>query len=291
MRNEALRNETTLNAPLDGSSLQLTEQQVRQYDQQGFLLLDDVFSQAQVERMRSAVVDVVAERNERTVLEAHQDVVRSVYGVHAHHRSFAAVARHADLVMPVKQALKGDVYVYQSKLNTKSAFDGEQWPWHQDYVYWLNEDSMPAPRALTAAVFLDDITELNGAMMVIPGSHRTGTLDADTYAGKPAGYEAAPDWIKNLTAKMKYTIPKETLVRLTRERGMVAPKGRAGSVLMFDCNIAHASAGNLSHLNRTIALFTYNRVDNAAPEETLHRPDFLVSRDTRPIVPVYNDAF
>ena len=75
-----------------------------------------------------------------------------------------------------------------------------------------------------------------------------------------------------------------TSTRAVADAGVVAPKGRAGSVLLFDCNLAHASPPNLSHLGRTIALFTYNRVDNAPPASALHRPEFLVSRDTRPIV-------
>jgi ectoine hydroxylase len=293
MENEVVRKERLSDAPVMGceGSVLLSEEQTCHYDQQGYLLLDELFRPSELERLRCHVREVVAERSERTVFEAHQGAVRSVYGIHAHHRVFGALARVARLVMPVRQVLRGEVYVYQSKLNTKSAFDGDQWPWHQDYVYWRYEDSMPAARALTAAVFLDDITELNGPMMIIPGSHRAGTLASDTYEGNPLGYEAAPAWIPNLTAKMKYTLPKDSLVRLTREAGIVAPKGRAGSVLLFDCNIAHASPPNLSHLGRTIALFTYNRVDNAPCEAALHRPDFLASRDTRPIVPAFNDSF
>jgi ectoine hydroxylase len=293
MENEVVRTERTSELPpmMSRDGFLLSEEQVRHYDQHGYLLLDGLFRPAEVERLRRHVLEVTSERSERTVFEAHQATVRSVYGIHAHHRVFGALARQAQLVMPVRQVLHGDVYVYQSKLNTKSAFDGDQWPWHQDYVYWLNEDSMPAARALTAAVFLDDITELNGPMMIIPGSHRAGTLASDTYDGKPPGYEAGPAWIPNLTAKMKYTLPKDSLMSLTRDAGIVAPKGRAGSVLLFDCNIAHASPPNLSHLGRTIALFTYNRVDNAPSEAALHRPDFLVSRDTRPIVPLFNDPF
>lgn len=293
MENEVVRADRVSDFPMMGceGSVLLSDEQKRHYEQHGYLLLDQLFLPADVERLRSHVLDVVSERSERTVFEAHQAAVRSVYGIHAHHRVFGALARQAKLVMPVRQILRGEIYVYQSKLNTKSAFDGDQWPWHQDYVYWRNEDSMPAARALTAAVFLDDITELNGPMMIIPGSHRAGTLASDTYEGNPQGYEAAPAWIPNLTAKMKYTLPKDSLVSLTREAGIVAPKGRAGSVLLFDCNIAHASPANLSHLGRTIALYTYNRVDNAPSESALHRPDFLVSRDTRPIVPMFGDSF
>ncbi len=265
--------------------------QIDRFVRDGFLLIDDLFSPDELDRVRASIEEATAERTERTVFESFSEVVRSVYGVHQHHRAFSDLARHPRVAGAAKQLLDGDVYVYQSKLNTKWAFDGDVWPWHQDYVYWLEEDAMPAARALTAAVFLDDINELNGAMMVIPGSHRSGVLDFETSKGRPPGYENAPGWIPSLTAKMKYTLDKKGLERLAREAGVVAPKGRAGSVLFFHCNLAHASPSNLSPFNRTLMLYTYNRVDNAPPEAGLHRPDFLVSRDTRPIVSVPDDVF
>jgi ectoine hydroxylase len=149
---------------------------------------------------------------------------------------------------------------------------------------------MPAPHALTAAVLLDDVTELNGPIALVPGSHQGGVLPYDTADGAPPGYEPAPSWIANLVARLKYTIRHDALLGLARTNGVVTPKARAGSVLVFDCNIAHASAVNLSPYARTIALFTYNRVDNAPDARALRRPEFLVSRDARAIVPVADDV-
>jgi ectoine hydroxylase len=269
----------------------LGEEQRVSFERDGFLLLEDVFALEELEVIQASIVEATAERGERTVLESFSQVVRSVYGVHQHQRAFADLSRHPRVAGVAKQLLGADIYVYQSKLNTKWAFDGDIWPWHQDYVYWLEEDAMPQARALTAAVFLDDITELNGPMMFIPGSHRSGVLGFDTSAGRPPGYENAPGWIPSLTARMKYTLDKKGLEHLAREAGVVAPKAKAGSVLFFDCNVAHASPSNLSPFNRTLMLYTYNRVDNAPSESSLHRPEFLVSRDTRPIDSVSDDVF
>jgi ectoine hydroxylase len=268
----------------------INHEQITSYDERGYLLLEGVFSQEEVAQLKCGVPPIVVDRTERTVLEHSNGSVRSVYGVHAHSRLFSQLARHPRLVEPVKQVLKGDVYVYQSKVNAKAAFDGDMWDWHQDYVYWLREDAMPAPRVLTSAVFLDDVTDLNGPLMLIPGSHRAGVLDFEMLEGRPQGYEDGPGWISNLTAKLKYTLDRRSVARLARERGVVAPKGRAGSVLLFDGNVAHASPPNISPFERTLALFTYNRVDNAPAETALHRPDFLASRDCRPLTCVSDDA-
>jgi ectoine hydroxylase len=257
---------------------------VAHYDRHGYVLVEGVFSPKEVRLLTAAVPALVEQRDERTVMEASGATVRSVYGIHQTSRAFGNLARHGRLVHPARHLLSDDVYLYQSKLNTKAVFDGDAWPWHQDYIYWLAEDGMPAPRALTAAVFLDDVNELNGPLMVIPGTHHEGTLGFASYQGQPTGYEDAPPWIANVVAKMKYTIDKETFIALARDNGIVALKGRAGSVVFFDCNLVHASPPNLSPFERTVALFTYNRCDNAPPADGLHRPDFLVARDTRPIV-------
>ena len=261
------------------------------YDRFGYLFLENVFSMQEIENIKACMPEILRERTERTVLEASQRTVRSVYGIHQHHPVFANLARHPRLVHRARALLRGDVYVYQSKLNTKSAVEGDVWPWHQDYVYWLCEDAMPAPRALTVAVFLDDVNELNGPMMLVPSSHHAGVLPFETADGLPPGYDDGPRWLPNLVAKLKYTLEKEAFIDLARANGIVAAKARAGAALFFDCNLAHASAPNLSPFDRSLAFLTYNRVDNAPPASALHRPDFLASRDTRPTVPVADPVF
>ncbi len=275
----------------DTSRSALSAEQVAHYHRNGYLMVEGIFSPEEISNIKTCVPGILTERNERTILELSNASVRSVNGIHQHSMAFSNLARHPRIVAPVQQLLDHDVYVYQSKLNTKAAFEGDAWPWHQDYVYWLKEDSMPRPQAITAAVFLDDVTEFNGPMMLLPGSHHAGVLNYDTYDGKPPGYESAPGWIPNVVAKMKYTIDREALVRLAQETSVVAPKGRTGAVLFFDCNVAHASPPNLSPFERTLALFTYNRVDNAPAESSLHRPEFLVERDIRPITSVSDNVF
>ncbi len=262
-----------------------------QYARDGFLFLDSLFDEEEVAAMRAAVPVATAERGEHVVFEVGTDTVRSVYGIHARDGAFAELARHPRLAATAATLLGADVYVYQSKLNTKAVFGGDVWPWHQDYVYWRNEDGMPSPRVVTVAVFLDDVTDVNGPMSLIPGSHRRGVMEHDSYAGHPTGYEDRPLWIANLVAQLKYTIRKDAFVREATQAGIVTPKGRAGSALFFHGNAAHASPHNLSPLPRTLALFTYNAVDNAPPAERLHRPAFLASRDTSAVVPGDDDAF
>jgi ectoine hydroxylase len=267
----------------------LTPRQVADFQGGGFLLLGDCFGPAELLVLQGGVAPALAARDERTILEASGEAVRSVYGLHSRNRVFSLLARHPRIVGPVRQLLGGEVYVYQSKLNVKSPFVGDVWEWHQDYIYWRDEDAMPAPRVVTAAVYIDDVDEFNGPLVMIPGSHREGVLPCQPAASAPAA--AGPPWLAHLSARLKYTIDRNVLTALARRHGLLASKAAAGAVLLFDGNLAHASAPNISPFARSIALFTYNHIDNAPPRAKLTRPEFLASRDERPITAVADDVF
>jgi len=72
--------------------------------------------------------------------------------------------------------------------------------------------------------------------------------------------------------------------------GLVAPKGPAGSALFFHSNVVHASSNNISPYDRTVVIVTFNSVENVPVWREKPRPDFIVSRDVAPIVPVLDDA-
>src|SRR5205085_12600576 len=85
------------------------------------------------------------------------------------------------LVEPANQMLGSNVYIHQFKINAKVALEGDQWEWHQDFLYWHKEDNMPSPRVLTAVLFLNHVTDFNGPILVIPGSHNEGMIDVNAY--------------------------------------------------------------------------------------------------------------
>jgi ectoine hydroxylase len=269
----------------------LTHEQVEAYRRDGFLFLPQCYSQEETQRIKERAHAAQQVPGEQIVHEKDAKTVRSLYGLHASDPLFDSLSRHHKLAQSAQALLDGPVYVYQSKLNYKAAFDGDVWDWHQDYIYWLREDGMPASHVLTAALFLDEINEFNGPLTLVPRSHQKGVLSPAVYDGTPKGYEQGPEWIGNLTAHLRYTVDRRIVSDLAREHGLVAPKGPAGSVLFFDGNVLHASQANISPFPRRVLLYTYNRVDNAPAKEGLRRPQFLVSRDTRPIEAPLADLF
>jgi ectoine hydroxylase len=137
---------------------------------------------------------------------------------------------------------------------------------------------MPEARAMNIAVFLDEVKPINGPLMLIPKSHKQGTL--------PAGHD------EQTTSYPLWTLDKETVTRLADEAapwgGIVAPTGKPGSVLMFHGNLVHASPPNITPYPRKIVYLTLCAVSNHITKFT--RPEWIAHRDFTPIVPVADDA-
>lgn len=277
--------------------MRLTQEQLTAYQEQGFVFIPSCFSADEVQVMKRELPATFAEDSPRRVVEKNSQIVRSVYGSHATNKVFRSLSAHPRLVEPALQILGEQCYIYQFKINAKAAFGGDLWEWHQDYIFWRNEDGVPEDHLVNAVVFLDDVNEFNGPMILVPCSHKAGTVDvtaqqpafaSDTSKENP--YHDSPAWISNLTADLKYALGKEVIARFVAQHGIVAPKGPAGSVLFFHCNLIHSSAANMSPFDRTIVLVTYNDVKNKPRPVPNPRPDFLAGRDSTPVTPLADDV-
>ncbi len=254
--------------------MKLSAAQISDFDAQGYLFLPDVFSGAEVEVLMREVPGIFAQDRPEVVREKDGKTPRTAFAAQNYNEVFARLARHPRLIEPVEQLLAGQVYIHQFKINAKAAFDGDVWQWHQDYGTWRRDDDMPEARAMNIALFLDDVTEFNGPLMFIPKSHKLGTLDA----GHDVDTTSYPLW----------TLDHETVTRLVEAGGLVAPKGPAGSVLMFHGNLVHGSPSNLSPWHRTIVYISACHVDNHI--RRFKRPEWIAHRDFTPITCLSDDC-
>jgi ectoine hydroxylase len=261
----------------------VTDEQVRQYREDGYLFLPGCFSAAEVAEMNGELPAIFAEDTPARVLEKGTGQVRSVYGSHSSNELFGRLVRDPRILEPARAILESDVYVHQFKINAKLAFVGEVWEWHQDYIFWQKEDGMPTSRVINVTVFLDDVTEFNGPLLFIPGSHKAGVMDPGKRKGDASD---GPAWAADVAADLSYTLTKEMIAEWVEARGIVAPKGPAGSVLLFDANVAHGSGPNMSPIDRKLMLVTYNSVLNIPEPRENPRPEFLCARDHSPVQPL-----
>ncbi|HZP78759.1 MAG TPA: phytanoyl-CoA dioxygenase family protein [Pseudolabrys sp.] len=259
--------------------MKLNAEQLRAFDELGYVFFPNCFSEEEIALLR-VEADNILKLDRQEVWREKTGAPRTAFAAHTFSDVFGLLARHPRLVEPLQQLFGESVYVHQFKLNAKAAFEGDVWQWHQDYGTWARDDGMPEARAMNIAVFLDDVLPINGALMLIPKSHKQGVL--------AAGHD------KSTTSYPLWTLDKETVTRLAKEGegkdgvGIVAPTGKAGSVLMFHGNLVHASPPNITPYPRKIVYLTLCAVSNHITKFT--RAEWIAHRDFTPIVPTEDDA-
>ncbi|HEX2829884.1 MAG TPA: phytanoyl-CoA dioxygenase family protein [Burkholderiales bacterium] len=247
--------------------MKLTASQIGQFEREGYLFFPGLFSPAEIAVLNAEVPRLYAQYRPENVRERGSDAVRTNFAAHMYSYPFAKLARHPRMVGPVQQIYGRELYMHQFKINGKMAFDGDVWQWHQDYGTWKNDDLMPEPRAMNVAIFLDEVNEFNGPLMFIPGSHELGVIDA------------AHD--VTTTSYPLWTIDNDTIAKLVARGGIVAPKGPAGSMILFHSCLVHASTSNLSPWNRVAVYLSLCACDNHI--RRFRRPEYIAHRDFTPL--------
>jgi ectoine hydroxylase len=255
-------------APPPIGSVGLDPEQLAAFERDGVIALPERFSRAEVDALNAALDELMDEDVPENIREKSSGVVRTAMGLHLRHPLFAELVDDPRFLVPATQVL-GDVPVYaqQVKVNAKAAFTGEQWQWHYDFATHHHEDGVPEPLALNLHVFLDDVTEFNGPLVYVRGSHVGGpvatTLDTET------------------TSYDLWTVGPEVVGPLAERGGLISPKGPAGTMLLFGDSIVHASPPNLSPWPRRIFSLIVNPVSNR--QRTLRRADHFHHRDFTPL--------
>lgn len=262
----------------------LNAEQLAFYETQGFLFFEHMFSPEEVHYFREELTrlraEAAAQRRSEVVLEPGGDAVRSVFAVHQTHPVFRRLSRDKRLVTIASQLLGSPVYIHQSRINYKPGFGGKEFYWHSDFETWHMEDGMPRMRAVSCSIALSENNEFNGPLLLIPGSHKSYVLCV--------GETPENHYLSSLR-KQEYGVPDpQSLAHLVERGGMAAPKGAAGSVVFFECNMMHGSNSNITPWPRHNVFVVYNSVENALVKpfcELTPRPEFIASRDFTPIEP------
>ena len=265
--------------------MRLNDEQLSSYKEEGYLFFSEYLPADLVEDMQNSVPGAIESNHPGKVYEQDNTTVRMIHGIHEEVPAFERLVHHPLVVEPIQQFLESDIYVHQFKVNFKAAFEGEVWQWHQDYVYLRENDGIQQPRMANAIVFLDEVNEFNGPLLIIPKSHQEGNVSSVTVEQQHAAYKDSPEWIESMTTKLKFTVSQEVVARMVGENGIVAPKGPPGSVLFFHPDVVHGSATNMSPFGRNIVVINFNSTENLPVVGENQRPEFLASRDYRPIVP------
>ena len=225
----------------------LSAAQKAAYAEDGYLLVEDAVTAEELAALRS-VTDALIEAS-RGVTESDEvyDLDRGhgpdsprltrIKLPHLRDPVYDAVLRRSGVTRVLTDLLGPDTTLITSKLNTKAPGGGAAVEWHQDWAFYphTNDD------LLAVGLMLEDVTEENGPLMVIPGSHR-GPVLSHHHDGVFCG---AID-------------PDDPLFQPGRA---VTLTGRAGSMTVHHVRALHGSAPNVSDRARRILFFEVARAD------------------------------
>jgi len=247
--------------------MEISQDLVQQFNRNGYLLLEHRFSAEQVMELRKEIENMSTKDGPEFFRE-QEGAIRTIFSPENHSDKLKQLINSDQLVGPLRKLFDEPFYLFQSKFNTKKSLQSGSWPWHQDFTFW-QEDGMPAARAITAAIYLTDISDFSGPILCVPGTHKHGRIE--TVLNNPDGVH---------DENLKYMITPETLEEMTHQYGdIIATAGKAGSVLYFHSDILHGSFQNMYYIDRMIMMFTYNPVSNKTMPVENPREEFMVKRD------------
>jgi ectoine hydroxylase len=238
-------------------------------------VLDDRHVQSCLSEVRRLGDDPTLRTDARIVREKRSAAVRSIFDIANLSVVVSDAIEKSGAAHIAGEILGSEVYIHQSRLNYKPGFRGGAFYWHADFETWHAEDGMPAPRAVSASIALTDNYHFNGPLMVMPGSHRTFV--------QCAGRTPERYFEESLVEEIpRVGVPTEEMIaRMYERHGIDVVTGAAGSMTVFDSNLLHASAGNISPIPRANIFVVFNSVDNRLEAPfggTSPRPEFLAAR-------------
>ncbi len=224
----------------------LNAEQISFYHENGYLVLEDMLSVDELAELRRVTDDFVersrsvSHHNDVYDLEANHSSerprLRRIKNPIAQHEVYDQALRHQGILDRVEQLIGPGVRRNNTKLNMKEPAHGSAVEWHQDWAFYphTNDD------VLAVGVCLDDMTEENGCMLMVPGSHK-GELYSHHENGVFVGAVSEPDFEPGETAKC--------LVK-------------AGGITIHHARTLHASTPNHSADPRRLLLFEYCSLDS-----------------------------
>ena len=161
----------------------VADEQVHFYREHGYVRFDGVLGPDEVEAVRAALAEAVANRRglHRDLAGADgQEKILQMLNLWEQHDVLKAYATSPRLA-GIAQRLTGSstLHLFHDQALIKKPGPSAASPWHQDQPYWPSRE----PGMLSCWMALDDVTVDRGAMQFIPGSHRWGEFAPISFAG------------------------------------------------------------------------------------------------------------
>ncbi len=219
----------------------LNQEQKDFYDQNGYLKVEQVVTPEELRELLEVTQDLieasrqVSESDDRFDLDTgHSAEIPRLTRIklpHKQHPVYDRILKHSGVTRVLNDLLGPDTVLNTAKLNCKAPGGGAAVEWHQDWAFYpATNDSL-----LAFGLMLEDVTEDNGPLLVIPGSHK-GPVLSHHVNGVFCGAINPDDPL----------FEKDRIVTLT---------GKAGDMTVHHVRMLHGSAPNVSDRARKILFY------------------------------------
>lgn len=212
----------------------LTQAQMREYGDNGYVAVRDAFTKQEVADVIAAIDPLEAQteaflrtRDNGTFGIARAGEITFRPHLVAQSAALNAFSRHPLLLDLCHDLIGQDVRLYWDQSVYKKPEADKEFPWHQDNGYTYTEPQ----QYLTCWIALTDATVDNGCPWVVPGLHRLGTLK---HAWTPLGFQCLED-----------------------VEGAVAAEAEAGSIVVFSSLTPHRTGPNVTTQVRKSYILQY----------------------------------
>lgn len=211
----------------------LSPEQKKTFEHDGYLhTLAPVFSRSEVAGLNNGLIELLK-------LLRPGETSKEIREWHETSRFLYDITTNGIILDYVEDLLGPNFFLWGSNFFIKEPRSLSTVGWHQDAYYW----PLDPHESITVWLAFDDSTTENGAMTVIPGSHKAGLL--------------------------KHVRVNDTgsVLMLECERGQfrediaVPATLQAGQVSMHDDKLVHGSPGNPSSLRRAGLTIRYSRTN------------------------------
>jgi ectoine hydroxylase-related dioxygenase (phytanoyl-CoA dioxygenase family) len=233
----------------------LTPAQINDFWRDGYICVPDAVSRDELDAMRGLIAEWVEESRAHASpfgpetidgrprfdmgLEhsAEKPALRRINNPSDLYATYEQVMRDARVVDMVSDLIGPNVKFHHDKINLKLPGSNTEVHYHQDFLFTphTNDD------VVTALIMLDDVTEQNGCLKVVAGSHK-GELHTLFEDGVFVGRMQ-----EDVSAEMKQADMPVT--------------GAAGSVCLMHTRLAHGSDANHGDIARGLYICVYTASD------------------------------
>lgn len=217
----------------------LSQVQVAEYEADGVLRLRGLLSPGEVAAVRVELEryirdDLAGLPADARTLEQDGRTVRNLWRLEKHNPFFRALGERADLLALVAPLVRGEPVLSGVETFNKPARIGSGVPWHQDNAYFCQTP----PDMLTVWIAIDPVTEANGPVFFLRGSHQGGMRPT-----RPSGVRGNSIGLAEPPAES----PADTFC------GLLEP----GDATLHHCETLHHSAPNTTEHSRLGLLLVY----------------------------------